>query len=838
MKKTLLKLLFIVIVLSSISKTGFAQKQLDSLKLLVLHSGKDTNRISAYIQIGDILADSIPDSASMYYNKALLLSEEIKNVPFQIQSCSSLANLNISQENYKKALDFYAKEKELCLKINDKKKLKFVVGNSGVIYFYLSNYPEALKNFFDLEKIAIELNDSDAIATAYTNIGIIFKKLDENDKALTYFNKNLSIAQKINSKSSISDSYNNIGLIFQDENKDSIAVEYFKKSLKLSKEINDEESVAISELNIGISLLNMNRMNEALSKFETALNIAEKIKNKRLTAESENELAEIYFKFSDLPDYTSSEQKKYLNKSLNYAEDSYKISKSHSYLNNVKKITHLLAKIYKKKKNSDRALKFALEHIAVKDSIFKNQNLEAIQKMNAKYEIYKNRLLLEKKESEIEQNKKLIKNKNFIIKYGIIGAVIFLFLSILLVILFIRIKKQKNKLSELKQLQDYLINNLPVSVYLKDVNFRYKLANKSFADLLGLSLTELIGKSDRELDQETKYEDIDMQVIAMNKAIKPITEKFINQEGKELWVSIKKVPFHDINGKVAGVIGIVSDVTEYTKLNFRLQKALDETRKKNKHIKQINRDINDSLIYAKTIQDAVLPCKNYLNTVLKNYFLIYRSRQIVSGDFYFVKEINETLTVALADCTGHGVPGGFLTMLSISFLHQITAENTKLIPSEILNKLRENIKVIFNTEDNQNKNGLDIALCTVDKKNQKMQFSGAYNSLFLLRNNELTEYKATRIPIGYYFAEKQFKNYEIDLKKGDIVYLFTDGFKDQIGGSENKKFTSKRLKSLILKNHKLPMDKQKEIIENTFIEWLGDNEQFDDVSMLAFKPVE
>lgn len=189
----------------------------------------------------------------------------------------------------------------------------------------------------------------------------------------------------------------------------------------------------------------------------------------------------------------------------------------------------------------------------------------------------------------------------------------------------------------------------------------------------------------------------------------------------------------------------------------------------------------------------------------------------------------------MADCTGHGVPGGFLTMLSISFLNQIISENIQISASEILESLRKKIIEIFTQSGQPNKNGLDIALCSYNVKTNVLQYSGAYNSMFLLRNNELTEYKATRIPIGFYFADKEFKNYEIQLKQNDIIYLFTDGFKDQIGGPDNKKFTSKKLKELILENHKIPFDKQKNIIEKTFEDWLAGNEQFDDVSMFAVK---
>ncbi len=826
---------FLIIVFLFHHNVFFSQNYPDSIKQRIISSADDTSKISAFLKIGKYYADTIPDSAFLYYYKALNLSKQLNSPEKQIESYASLASLSISGEDYEKAINFYESEIELCKKIDDKEHLRYAVGNSGVLYFYLSNYPKALTHFYELEKTAIALNDSNALATAYTNIGNIYKKLNENEKALEYFNKNLRIAKKINSKAAISNAYNNIGLIYQDNDNDKIAVKLFKKSIDVSEEINDYEGIAVGYLNLGISLDAMHQCKKALSYFGKALKLAKDINNKRLISEVEYELANIYLNLSDSEKNNTDKQKEYLEKSKNFAENAYKIAKSYHYLNNVKKTTRLLIDIYQKKNETDKALKYATEYIIVKDSLFKEENLEAIQEINAKYEIYKNNIEINKRELIISQNKKMIDSQNFIIKAGIVAGIVFLIFLSYIIGLFMRVRKKKNEISELKKLQDYLINNLPASVYLKDTNLRYKLANEQYAELLGLTLDELYDKTDRELGLETKYEDLDMQILAVDKAIEPITEKYTDNKGKEYRVSIKKVPYHDLNGNVAGVIGIVSDVTEYMNLNLRIHKLLDKTRNQKNRIENANRNISDSLTYAKTIQDAVLPSTEKLKLLFKDFFIVYKGRQIVSGDFYYANKVSDRVIFALGDCTGHGVPGGFLTMLSISFLNQIISENTQISPSEILNLLRKKIIEIFAQSGQPNKNGLDIALCSYNVKTNVLEYSGAYNSMFLLRNNELTEYKATRIPIGFYFAEKEFKNYEIQLKQNDIIYLFTDGFKDQIGGPDNKKFTSKKLKELILENHKKSFNEQKSIIENTYDNWLAGNEQFDDVSMFTVK---
>jgi len=813
-----------------------AQTNTDSLKKRLIDTPKDTLYIKTLINIGDIYKNNSPDSSLYYYNEALNISKEIKDIDFQIEAYSVLASLKISMEEYQKALIYYALEKDLCVKTNNKEKLKYIIGNSGVIYFYLSNYPKALSNFYDLEKVAIELNDSFAIAAAYTNIGIIYKKLNENEKALEYFNKNLKIAEKINSKLAISDSYNNIGLIFQDRNNDSIAINYFEKSIEVSKEVDDFEGIAVANLNIGISKDAMHKCEDALLNFETAYEIAKKNKSKRITAEAEYEIANIYLRFSNSDKYNFSKKKQFLNEAIIFANDSYKISKSYDYLNTVKKVTKLLVEIYQKKGNTNKALNFALEHITVKDSIFKNENLEAIQKMNAKYEIYKSKLEIAKKEEEIKINEKQIELQNTIINVGIIAGIIFLLFLSLIIFLFFRIKKQKNNLVSLKNLQRRLIDNLPIHIYLKNKELKYQLINESYAKLLKSPMDKIIGKSDLELNESwKKFEDIDMQIMAINEPIFEFKEEFIDDDGNRIWFSVTKVPYHDEKGSVIGIIGIVSDISLDIRLNFRLQRLLDESRKQRKIITQVNKNITDSITYAKTIQDGVLPSKRFLEEVFNEYFILYKPYGIVSGDFYYANKNKDTLIFSVADCTGHGVPGAFLTMLAISFLNQIIFDAGNTVPSTILDILNNKIRRTFENSKKQNISGLDIGVCSVDMKTNTLQFAGAFISLYILRNEELVEYKASRIPLGTNYFKKSFVNYKVELHNDDVIYLFSDGYGDQLGGKEMKKFSKRKFIELIMNNKNKTLEEQKQILKTNLREWQGGNKQFDDITVMAIK---
>lgn len=260
--------------------------------------------------------------------------------------------------------------------------------------------------------------------------------------------------------------------------------------------------------------------------------------------------------------------------------------------------------------------------------------------------------------------------------------------------------------------------------------------------------------------------------------------------------------------------------------------ALNENIEQQKRkIEEIHDDLNESIIVAKTIQEALLTKKELFDSYLDNYFILYEPKDQVSGDFYYFNKSENKLTFTVADCTGHGVPGGFLTALSISYLHDIITRNDIDKPAQALELLRSRfIELGLGMHF-----GLDMALCIIDTQTNVIHYSGAYNPLIIIRDNKLMEFKGNRIPVSFYIIEEDFRNHEIELKNNDIIYLFSDGFIDQFGGDHNRKFSSKRFKELLLEIHKKPMFLQKEIILNTLFNWKKGSEQIDDITILSIK---
>jgi len=251
-----------------------------------------------------------------------------------------------------------------------------------------------------------------------------------------------------------------------------------------------------------------------------------------------------------------------------------------------------------------------------------------------------------------------------------------------------------------------------------------------------------------------------------------------------------------------------------------------------------NREIQNSITYARRIQNAVLPSEEFMKSILPNYFVIYKPRDIVSGDFYWADVYDNKLLIAAVDATGHGVPGAFMSMLGISFLYEVTSKENQLNAGLILKELRDKIKKSLKQTniDSEQKDGFDMALCIIDLQKKELEYAGAYNPLYLIRNGELIEIKADKMPVGVHIVEKEyFTTHKTTLKTEDVIYIFSDGFADQIGGEFNSKFKTKPFKSLLGKIHNLPLNEQKEILENTFETWKGDNEQVDDVLIFSLK---
>jgi serine phosphatase RsbU (regulator of sigma subunit) len=264
----------------------------------------------------------------------------------------------------------------------------------------------------------------------------------------------------------------------------------------------------------------------------------------------------------------------------------------------------------------------------------------------------------------------------------------------------------------------------------------------------------------------------------------------------------------------------------------------EEILKQRDKIADQNKNITDSIHYASRIQAALLPSEEYLKNVLPSYFILWRPRDIVSGDFFWITHENSMTIAVAADCTGHGVPGAFMSMLGIAFLNDLVNKDKIFETDHILNELRSNImRALKQTgQEGGSKDGMDISMCAIDHQNLTAKFSGAYNPLVIVRNAEFIEFKGDKMPIGYHIKKDElFSRHDIDLQVGDRLYMYSDGYVDQFGGQDGRKFMSKNFKSLLVETRNLSMPEQKIHLNQTIEKWMGKREQIDDILVFGIE---
>jgi PAS domain S-box-containing protein len=363
-------------------------------------------------------------------------------------------------------------------------------------------------------------------------------------------------------------------------------------------------------------------------------------------------------------------------------------------------------------------------------------------------------------------------------------------------------------------------------VLILDAEGRLEYVNESFVRLNRITLEEL-----KKNHGETIFE------ISNNPNIKTIVAEAVNNkksvnyealnkvaDGVEIWESSTLTPIFDEDGILKKIIIIDTDVTE--------------RKKQEQIILQKNKDITDSISYARKIQHAILPEDNLIKKHLPNSFVLYMTKDIVSGDFYWFTHFDNESIIAAVDCTGHGVPGAFMSLIGYNILNKIVNEQKITDPKDILFELNNGILEALYKNESESKDGMDIAICKINHTENTVEYSGAMRPLWIINNNELKEIKADKIPIGTKQDTRdeliKYTTHKLSVNKGDTFYIFTDGYADQFGGAKNKKYSTGKFKDLLIKNSVKDFPTQEKNCKIEHQLWKGEYEQVDDILVIGF----
>ncbi len=393
------------------------------------------------------------------------------------------------------------------------------------------------------------------------------------------------------------------------------------------------------------------------------------------------------------------------------------------------------------------------------------------------------------------------------------------------------------------------------NVYFEYVGLHYKNVpkNKYKYRLLGYEenwsepTTEIVTPPYRKLPNG-KYT---FQLLAANSddvwTIEPVefSFKILPPWWKTIWARILEVVF--FIGLLFLIIHLRERKLKYDKKVLKqkvIERTIEVVEQKNQieiqrdEISKQKQEITDSIRYAEHIQSAILPKDITISEHLSDYFILFKPRDIVSGDFYWIDKVDDKIVAIAADCTGHGVPGAFMSMLGVSILNQIAFSKVELSAHYILNQLREKIisTLSHTRKDEVTRDGMDIALCIIDFNNNQVEYAGAYNPLVLIRNGESEIFKGDKMPVGLMPGElKPFISHKINVQKGDCLYMFSDGYADQFGGPNGKKFKIAPFRNLLIENSHKPMQEQKQVLDDTIMDWMANEEQIDDILVIGIR---
>jgi len=373
---------------------------------------------------------------------------------------------------------------------------------------------------------------------------------------------------------------------------------------------------------------------------------------------------------------------------------------------------------------------------------------------------------------------------------------------------------------------------------------RYRRVNKEKNNII----------SDISFKFEITVKELQSEIKRQNFVIADYQEKYLHKQNNAVE---EKVEIKFIKDDLVDNVEIKNVIFEKNQLEKEKQQFKDKTKKLweqsisihkekerieglKKQIEKTHQQVTDSIRYAKYIQTAMLPLNDYLTEIMPEHFILFKPRDIVSGDFYWMKAIDDYLIIVAADCTGHGVPGAFMSMLGISTLNEIVTRHEIPNPSEILEELRTKIISSLHQEDttHNSRDGMDAAICVYNNKTNELQYSGANNQLYHFSKGELNEYKPTNCPVAFYIRMKPFENNIIIIEKGDYIYIFSDGYNDQFGGKDGQKFKSKNFKILLteLSTGEFSMSEIHQKLESKHTEWKNERyEQVDDILVIGLR---
>ena len=835
------RFVYTILLLFSVTVHFYAQTTvIDSLQNLLNNSG-DKEKVALYMAISQELYKTDELKAADNANQAVIFAKNTRDNNLIGITYKNLGTLFDNLSHDQKADEAFQNALSYFEKSGNKEEMGFVLNNIAKAKNFLNETEQSIA--FSQRAIQVSQQISDLITEsgAYYNLGNSYYNQNNFEKALEYHKKSLEIRQKQGDIKLIGSSLNRLGTLAYSKQDFKLAEDYYRQVLDIRRKENDKRGAGIVLNNLGNTNNQLGNVDKAISYYKEAYEIFKELDYKQGIASTLNGMGVIYGQWK----YYPSALQVYM-ESLEIVEGLGDQKQTANTLMNIGIIYNnitvdTLTKIYGNSfRDSIYIKKLKLNYDLVTNAIrYHNLSLEKRKQINDIRGIGASLANLGITYSDIGD---INKARKYFEEWLAIAdqiqdkdqqTAIYISLGLLYryegrydnaIDYFNRAyetAKEINMKSHLQTISDKLSQ-----VYELKGDFELALNYyKSYSDLKDSIMTQDGQKLMQEMQvkYETDAKEKENQLLRKDQVI---NESRLRQQRFAIYTFIFVI------------LAVIGFVIMLIRQNNQKKKANLELAKRNALITEQKKEITDSIQYASRIQNAILPPDYLIDKLLPEHFIIYKPRDIVSGDYYWITEKGPKIYIMTADCTGHGVPGAFMSMLGVAFLNEIVSKHIEISANQLLNELRKQvISSLHQTgREGENQDGMDVALYIVDNEKMNLEYSGANNSLFIFRAEEFIELKADKMPIGIHrLADNSFTNYKIDIMKNDMIYSFSDGYPDQFGGPNGKKLMIKNFKKTLQEIHFKSMSEQKLILEKTLDDWMHGTHQIDDILVMGVR---
>jgi len=734
---------------------------------------------------------------------------------------------------YESALLFHNQSLRLKETLGDREGVADSYTNIGNVYYHTRNYEQSLTNYFNAHDIHKKNENLQAVASVLNNIGDSYRHLKKYDKALNSYNEALDIQEKIGNQKIIANTLHHIGNFYYHLNIYDKAQEFYSKALHIRTDIGNKNDIAASRFNIATVHRDLGNYEDALKYYTVALELRKDTKNKVAEALTYSAIAGVY------------KLVKQFSKAIEYYEKALSMQQEIGSKPDIATLYERIGITYKDAEEYEHAEEFYNKALTIYTKL---EHKKAVARITH----YIGNLYREQKKYDIAYThysaalkiQDTIQDKTgMAYTYHNIAE---LFMS----------QQQPQKAVEQYE------NALRLAREINDRNLIQKIAHTLYAYYKNegdfeksLSFFELFNTTKEDIAQDKNLQRIaELEFESNIKLLEQINEnqelKLREEHTKRQQQTILLIIVIIVAILIFGLSILLFRQFSQKKIAFnllsenrkKLEKAYHSLEETHKLLQEKNEKITDSISYATRIQQAILPSDKTIETIFPKHFIFYLPRDIVSGDFYWFTEQSGYAFIAAIDCTGHGIPGAFMSMIGNTLLNQIVNEQHIIEPAEILNRLDKEIIATLkqNEKDNSQEDGLSISLIRYSPTQNELLFAGAGQKAVCVSDDDIKKYNSTLFSIGGMHTIKMSKNHSfsqtiIPVKKGMRLFLYSDGYIDQFGGLNDSRFSSKRFYTLLKSTHQLDMSEQHTELSKQFDEWKDEKIQIDDVIVIGIE---